>query len=858
MHGLIHVIYKKFVLQTFGEEAWTMCQEKANSAEAKLLCQEAQADGTTTTLFRAICESQFIEMDDLLERFGQFFVQHVAEEGYITFLQSLGRNLFEHLSNVNLLHDHVLRDHNTCVFPLLEVNSVSGDPTSDLHVFRVSYGSTRNFLNKFLIGILRGAAFVLYNCTVEIEDSDPPEMGPTMPFQHAFQVTVHRNAHRASLLPFRSSYAATAPKGGNFFDFHSLMVSMWTCVSCAEVSTSCCETSSGSNAALRLSQYRDLSPDVRTIVLEKQESIEKILEPYIPIDPEAQVSPYDDLVKTLTGTDRLRLAAILFRGVGATLVAAPWTELDNRPEVSDFWDIQGHGDACYRSSKAQKYQLRKIWFVIFPWLASSMTVLPTEAEARALTTVQEAVTLLRIAPAVWTGFVEQIGDPGTDLRVLAALPAHVLVQAIASAQVAGRGFSPIEATHVGLVWRAARMATFLRRGGTVENFVDVDPWEPASSSVPAQPQGQVVKSSGLKEKVLKMSSTIDQTDDSELMPPDQQTIQTWSQRYFQTMGDFPMEEEEPTDAQMAALDKRVNQLGQAPYVDMGIWMPFGRRFMRNQKLRTFFPIGDGTFVAREFPGPQNFQMWQASWRVFRVAAISLDVCSLAALIAYEKVIERLTVQWPRNWSLICYADDKARAERLERVRRQIVLDKGNGKTIPADFTEEKPWSTCFRLVAQDEICWNEQVRHPATSWLASGSKGTPMATAESMTMAHFPGLPDGQDLESNGGERDERRRQANRDKRAAKKRRAQADREELTKWRSSNSTGKGSNVGGKGKGKMKGKDQAGEEICFSWAKNSGPCAGLTPGSECKSKVKRSHKCQYCLSPGHTNEQCPNK
>jgi hypothetical protein len=42
-------------------------------------------------------------------------------------------------------------------------------------------------------------------------------------------------------------------------------------------------------------------------------------------DREAEQTPYDDLVKTLTGTDRLRLAAILFRGIGAAQVAAPWT-----------------------------------------------------------------------------------------------------------------------------------------------------------------------------------------------------------------------------------------------------------------------------------------------------------------------------------------------------------------------------------------------------------------------------------------------------------------------------------------------------------------------------------------------------
>ena len=144
-------------------------------------------------------------------------------------------------------------------------------------------------------------------------------------------------------------------------------------------------------------------------------------------------------------------------------------------------------------------------------------------------------------------------------------------------------------------------------------------------------------------------------------------MQSWNQRYVQMMGDHPMEEEEPTDSQMAALDRRVNELGQAPYMDMGVWLPFGRRALKNQKLRSFFPVGDGTYVAREFPGPQNYIQWQASWKVFLVAAISLDICSLASLLMYEKQIERLTVQWPRNWNLIAHADDKARAERLERL-----------------------------------------------------------------------------------------------------------------------------------------------------------------------------------------------
>lgn len=203
----------------------------------------------------------------------------------------------------------------------------------------------------------------------------------------------------------------------------------------------------------------------------------------------------------------------------------------------------------------------------------------------------EATRLLGVPDGLWNSFVEQGGAPPI-LRVVAALPAQVVIQGIGQARVDGQGLAAVAAAHVGLVWRVARMHTFLVRGGAMENFVDVDPWEPPSQ---IQPQAQVpvsaTKRSGLKEKVLKMTNLVDQTDDSELMPPDVQKVHAWSQRYLQIMGDLPMEEEEPTDAQMAALDKRVNQM-------VGSWVPFGRRALKNQKLRTFFPVGDGTSAAR--------------------------------------------------------------------------------------------------------------------------------------------------------------------------------------------------------------------------------------------------------------------
>ena len=73
-----------------------------------------------------------------------------------------------------------------------------------------------------------------------------------------------------------------------------------------------------------------------------------------------------------------------------------------------------------------------------------------------------------------------------------------------------------------------------------------------------------------------------------------------------------------------------------------------------------------------------------------------------------------------------------------------------------------------------------------------------------------------------------RKRQANKDKREAKKKRWAAERDELQNFRSGQSSQQ-KYQGSKGKGKGKSKDQTGSPLCFSWASGSGPCADVPPG-----------------------------
>ena len=482
-----------------------------------------------------------------------------------------------------------------------------------------------------------------------------------------------------------------------------------------------------------------------------------------------------------------------------------------------------------------------------------MSLFPSWATCSTMTQISDLVTALNVPDPNWDAFTHQAGDPGEDVRLLAALPRVALTSGCSLAIMPdGSNFTPMQATQIGLMWRLARRVTAARAGLPETEFVDIDPWaEPTGNGTTA---GDTVAAAppSLKDKVLKMSNLIDQQDDSELQLVSNGTVNKWLQAYMTLMGSMPDRAEEPTPAQLSALHKRVTVNDNAPYVDMSIWVPFERRMSKVQKCRTYHPLGDGSFLVRDLPGPSTHQGWLASWRVFKCAALMQEIVSLAALQSYERHVEKLVMQWPGTWGLIYEADDRARAEQLERLRRQMIAEASVGRQVPASWDAARPWSCIFQQVVEDGAYWQECVHIPAAAWVAAGSKGKPTIASEAAILKMMPG---GKEIEpghhdGDDGER-KRKSQANRDKRLAKRKRIQ---EELHELRKIKSGGKGDH-GGKGKGKGKTKDQTGKPLCFAWASGSSPCGHLGAGAECLGSVKRVHKCRLCLSPSHQDKDC---
>lgn len=85
-----------------------------------------------------------------------------------------------------------------------------------------------------------------------------------------------------------------------------------------------------------------------------------------------------------------------------------------------------------------------------------MVLLPI-AEAQEVHVVPDLLVKLRVPDPLWDAFVLTAGDPGNDLRLVAAMPAWAIPQIVsASSMASGERLTPIQAAQVGLAWRNAR------------------------------------------------------------------------------------------------------------------------------------------------------------------------------------------------------------------------------------------------------------------------------------------------------------------------------------------------------------------------------------------------------------------
>ena len=101
----------------------------------------------------------------------------------------------------------------------------------------------------------------------------------------------------------------------------------------------------------------------------------------------------------------------------------------------------------------------------------------------AVSTVGDVLAFYALPSHVWEAFCGAVGDPGDDMRVLASMPAPMLVEGVMAARTTGgRRLTAVEAIQVGMTYRACHRLVRLMAGGSQSTWKDPGPWAATSST----------------------------------------------------------------------------------------------------------------------------------------------------------------------------------------------------------------------------------------------------------------------------------------------------------------------------------------------------------------------------------------
>ena len=225
---------------------------------------------------------------------------------------------------------------------------------------------------------------------------------------------------------------------------------------------------------------------------------------------------------------------------------------------------------------------------------------------------------------------------------------------------------------------------------------------------------------GSPDRVIKLSSIVDQTLDTaiKILPPS--AIRSMFTDYKAKRGAFPNEDIEPTSDQISAVFQ-ILAADAAPYADFAIFGPHGKRLLMKLVFINFTLQPDGSWQKKELPGPPSFELWWQSWRVYRTTLLLVDAADPEHLDNYGEYIRGLHTNYGSEcWFLLYTADVRMRSEQFERIRRRLeeAHKAGHVNPMSVKFEPTRPWKAVFAEAIADKSWWDENMRDKALKFLA--------------------------------------------------------------------------------------------------------------------------------------------
>ena len=168
MLGLINDCAEQLVIQKFGIDAWHAIKEAAGCPIKDYGFEQHghYPDSATVDIVVAAAEALSVTVDDVLELFGQFFLEYTIDKGYDNLLRCQGSTLRLWLSNLNAMHDHLQSSLPAGNFPVFWCeNCTTEDGAIILHYYSVRGA----LLASVVVGITKEVAKTYFDVEIKMD-----------------------------------------------------------------------------------------------------------------------------------------------------------------------------------------------------------------------------------------------------------------------------------------------------------------------------------------------------------------------------------------------------------------------------------------------------------------------------------------------------------------------------------------------------------------------------------------------------------------------------------------------------------------------------------------------------------------
>ncbi len=181
MYGLVNKAVKDLVISSFGDDAWTEIA-KAADVEPHFISMDTYDDAVTYRLVEEASKRLDVPAEDLLRKFGEYWITYTASEGYGPIVDMFGESLEEFLRHLgNDLHGRV-----AMTMPDLHPPEFATEEIGPSH-FHVHYKSHRQGLSPMVLGLLEGLA-ARYQTKATVTHKETLSETPS---HEVFEVIIH-------------------------------------------------------------------------------------------------------------------------------------------------------------------------------------------------------------------------------------------------------------------------------------------------------------------------------------------------------------------------------------------------------------------------------------------------------------------------------------------------------------------------------------------------------------------------------------------------------------------------------------------------------------------------------------------